>query len=59
MSDNCRQHYRMATGENIGTPAKTPGNPGFAKGGHVKPAGFKKGHQNAAGSFGHKRQPGK
>ncbi len=34
MTDNCRQHYELATGKSL---AKTPGgpNPGYKKGGKV------------------------
>jgi hypothetical protein len=51
MSEDCRQHYRLATGEGLtAAPPKNP-TPGFKKGGRV--VGFKKGGQNKAGSHGH------
>lgn len=57
MSKDCRQHYKMATGEGLAeTPPRT-NNPGFAKGGHVRPKGFNKGAQNASGSHGHSPYP--
>lgn len=35
MSENCRQHYKLATGEPLTKPPKGP-NPGFARGGFLR-----------------------
>lgn len=49
MSTECRQHYRMATGEGLAADPPKTARPGFKKGGHV----FKQGAQNKSGSHGH------